>query len=160
MKKIILFLIIITFASVKIYSQSGEIQKVIFLDSTDMEVMLAKKKIHLFELTGFPVDSSHQSKRVKYIFNYLVKSTMAINDKKLSKLISPLLACDPQLLQIPKCTFLAKYCLEIKATKGVLYLFYSGKGDCDTFIKVIKVNTLTHKENHKLLEENQFAGIF
>jgi hypothetical protein len=141
------------------YCQTNEIQIKSILDSTDIEVLLGKKKIRMFELMGSPVDSSSQSKKSKYIFNYLVQSVLLINNAKFIKLLIPLLTCKPPLSQIPKCTFLVKYCVEIQNDKGRLYLFFSENSDCQDILKVIKVNTINHKESHDFFDIKQFAGL-
>lgn len=159
MGKTIIFLVVILSAPIGIYSQNSDIQIPSFLDSTDFQIIFNKKKVRMYELTGSPVDSSIQNKKSKYIFNYLVKSALNIDNTKFIKLITPVLTCQPSVSQVPKCTYLFEYCLEIQNNKGKLYLFFSEDSNCNNYLKVIKVNTISHKESHNFFNSNLFMGL-
>ncbi len=159
-KATFLLSVIVISISFHTYCQTNETQSSRLLDSTDFRILISKKKIRMFEMTGSPVDSAMQNKKSIYIYNYLVHNIRAIDNSKLTRYILPLLDCKTTITQVPKCTYLAKYCIEVRNNKAKLYLFFSDVGACENLIKVIKLNTLSRKESHMFADSNQFVGLF
>jgi hypothetical protein len=132
----------------------------VFFDKEDIQIVTHCKKFILYQLDEIQLGKKINKKGNNYILNYSFKSKRVLNQVQYTSLLSALFDCNNIPSDVVRCRMESEFCVKLVDGKKELLLFFSKPGACDNYIKVVKINNISHEESSQMYTDEKFKFLF